>query len=77
VSFTEPPTYSILERMYIASLPEVACDCCGKLVARRVNRMTLRASWRESFQYVCVPCWQSFTQWAAKFALQQLKLPLL
>jgi hypothetical protein len=60
------------DRLYAETLPGVRCSACGEEIARRGARVTLRASWRKSQEYLCVECWSSLITWAASFALRQL-----
>ena len=66
---------SLLESVFISSLPETTCNACGDKIARRAHRMMLRASWRDRAENLCPACWSAVTQWASRFALQQLELP--
>jgi predicted RNA-binding Zn-ribbon protein involved in translation (DUF1610 family) len=62
--------------LYVAALPERSCSACGDTIARRAHRVTLRASWRAGWEYLCPNCWDVIVRWAARFALQQRELPL-
>lgn len=63
-------------QLYAASLPAVSCNACGDRIARREHRVTLRASWRGGWEYLCPRCWQVIVGWASRFALRQLDLPI-
>lgn len=79
VMFSAPPRGvgdDLTESLYHNSLPEVHCSACGALVMRRRDRVTIRASWRPSVEYLCPECWKIIVQWASRFALQQMELPL-
>ena len=67
---------NLTERLFEASLPQVRCNACGHIIARRKPRMMLRASWRDANENLCPTCWGAFFGWAERFALQQLELPL-
>jgi hypothetical protein len=67
----------LAQDLYTASLPKVECDVCQRTIARRKDRVTLRASWRGKWEYICPSCWRVICEWASRFALQQLSLPLL
>jgi hypothetical protein len=64
------------DETFSASLPEFRCSACGRPRTRRVHRVQVRASWRGANESICVECWTTICQWAAKFALQQQVLPL-
>ena len=57
---------SLLESVFINSLPEVTCNACGDKIARRAHRMMLRASWRDRARAICASRWWS--QNSVKFA---------
>lgn len=79
MTFSDPPSGtggSLVESLFTASLPETHCDGCGSLIMRRQPRMMLRASWRDCQESLCPGCWGAIVQWAQRFALQQLELPL-
>ncbi len=77
--FSEPtvgPGESLVESVFQASLPARRCTVCNYLVARRAPRVQLRASWRDHDDILCPSCWRSICNWAQRFALLQLSLPL-
>ena len=63
------------DSLFQASLPQRRCAACQALVARRKPRVTLRASWRDQDETICPACWRTICAWAARFALQQIRLP--
>lgn len=66
---------TLLENVFIASLPKAMCAACGDDIARRAHRVMLRASWRQGPEALCPSCWSVIVQWASRFALQQMELP--
>jgi hypothetical protein len=79
MTFTYPENGTgtdLTERLFEASLPQANCNACGVLIRRRQPRMMLRASWRDANETLCVTCWGAVVDWAQRFALQQLELPL-
>jgi|GEM_PF-5363350 len=66
---------SLAESLYVASLPQVKCTACSRIIPRRKHRLTMRASWRNDWEYLCPQCWYQVCQWAERFALQQMELP--
>ncbi len=62
--------------LFQMSLPEVRCSACFHRVPRRKHRMMLRASWRQDVEYLCPDCWLGIVDWAKRFALQQMELPI-
>lgn len=66
---------SLTESLFVSSLPAVPCTACGDQINRREHRVMLRASWRPAQENLCSECWTVITQWAARFALQQMHLP--
>jgi len=77
--FDLPPSdrpFSLVDEMFTASLPETTCHACSRRIGRRKHRMSLRASWRGAPEALCPECWTIICRWAARFALQQLPLPL-
>lgn len=79
MTFSAPPSgteTNLAENLFQASLPEASCAACGGRVERRTDRVMIRASWRPAQETLCVECWDVICEWAARFALQQLELPL-
>jgi hypothetical protein len=79
MTFSPPPDVtggSLSESLFVASLPSVKCDACGRYVPRRQHRVRIRASWRDHDESICTQCWRKIMEWAARFALRQLELPL-
>lgn len=66
---------SLLEDVFIASLPKTTCTACGDDLPRRSHRVMVRASWRPATENLCPSCWSVITEWAARFALRQADLP--
>jgi hypothetical protein len=75
--WSDAPYDEITDNTYVASLPKVTCVACGVVIPRRKHRMALRASWRDSTEYLCPYDWHQVCEWATRFALQQLELPLI
>lgn len=77
--FEPPPDgtgTNLTESLFVASLPQVKCKPCGRLIARRKHRVQIRASWMAETEVLCPQCWSVICAWGAGFALQQLELPL-
>ena len=70
------PAEGLAAQTFQMSLPQVRCAACNEIIARRKHRMALRASWRRATEYLCPDCWHAVCSWAARFALEQLQLPL-
>lgn len=68
--------HDTVDQLLLETLPARECTACDRKIARREHRMTLRASWKQSVEVLCIPCWATICQWAARFALEQLELPL-
>jgi DNA-directed RNA polymerase subunit RPC12/RpoP len=73
---SDDPVDLTADGFFSATLPQVKCNACGRIIARRRHRMQLRASWRDRTEYLCPQCWNMVVSWASRFALQQLELPL-
>jgi len=67
---------SLLDEVRQASLPARDCISCHTRIARRAPRVTVRASWRPSDDVLCTECWHSICEYAKRFMLDQLTLPL-
>lgn len=76
MSFELPPHSVETDPLFAASLPGLACTACGHWIPRRVHRVWVRATWREARDNLCMRCWQTVCDWAARFALIQDELPL-
>jgi hypothetical protein len=57
--------------LFGATLPQVRCSACRRVIARRRHRVHIRASWRDSAEDLCPDCWGTICAWAARFALVQ------
>jgi len=57
--------------MFGATLPQVKCSACHRVIPRRRHRVHLRVSWRESAEDLCPECWGTICSWAARFAYTQ------
>lgn len=72
----DPPQGSLVDDLYVHTLPPAVCAACHGHIARRKNRVVIRASWRQQNEILCPECWGAICQWARRFALQQMVLPL-
>jgi len=63
------------EEFWRHTLPPERCRGCARVIPRRRHRVIVRASWRAENDVMCVDCWRTVCQWAARFALQQSRLP--
>ncbi len=79
MTFSEPPSgtgTNLTASLFEASLPRAICNACGDTIRRREPRVMLRATWRPANEILCRGCWRVITEWASRFALTQLELPL-
>jgi RNase P subunit RPR2 len=70
------PKTPLLDQVFQASLPRTNCAACHHAIPRRTHRMTLRASWREAPETICLYCWKTICEWARRFALEQIAMDL-
>ncbi len=67
---------NLTESLFQASLPRAICNACGDTLQRREPRVFIRATWRTNQEQLCRGCWRAITEWASRFALHQMELPL-
>jgi hypothetical protein len=72
----DPPQGSLVDDLYIYMLPAAACTTCNRHIARRQNRVVIRATWRQQNEILCPECWGVICEWARRFALRKAELPL-
>jgi hypothetical protein len=65
-----------LDAVRVGSLPNANCKACGGEIRRREHRVWIRASWHNRTDVLCPHCWRQVCEWARRFALEQLELPI-
>lgn len=76
MTFQGPDGEDCLNDRYVAYLPREQCAACRDRIQHQTHRVYVRATWRPTPDTLCMGCWRVFVEWAKRFALDQVDLPL-
>jgi hypothetical protein len=76
MTFQDAPRGDPEPSFFTMTLPQIRCTTCGRAIARRKHRIQIKASWRVQTETLCPECWHTVCEWASRFALAQLPLPI-